>query len=258
MKYSANLGLLWTELKIDQAILKAKKYNFDAVELWFPYDEDPNIIKQTSDDAGLPILCLNTSKGDVDKGEFGLSALPGKKAEAKEAIKNAADYAHKIGCKNIHLLAGKTDLSSKCLVTLLDNLKFARDLCEPKGIGVLIEPKNRRDIPNYFISTIEQACEIIELVDSKNIKLIFDFYHIHINQGDLMTKIENYLSFIGHFQIASLPHRNEPIDGELNYKWIIPEIDKLGYLGYAGAEYNPKSSTESGMSWLEEFQKLNV
>ena len=256
MKYSANLGLLWTELKIDQAIHQAKKYNFDAVELWFPYNEDPNVIKQASDETDLPILCLNTSKGDEEKGEFGLCALPDKKNEAKEAIKNAVDYADKIGCKNIHLLAGKTDLSSRSLVTLIENLKYARDLCEPKDIGVLVEPKNRRDIPNYFISTIEQACEIIELVDSQNIKLIFDFYHIQINQGDLMKKIENYLSFIGHFQIASLPKRNEPIDGELNYNWIIPEIDKLGYTGYAGAEYNPLATTDEGISWLKEFQKL--
>ncbi len=48
MKYSANLGLLWTELKIDEAIHQAKKNNFDAVELWFPYNEDPYVIKQAS------------------------------------------------------------------------------------------------------------------------------------------------------------------------------------------------------------------
>ena len=254
MKYSANLGFLWTELKLEDAILQAKKNNFDAVELQWPYLEDPNVIKKVSENTGLPILCLNTIKGEEEKGEFGLCALPHKKKEAQEAINKAVDYADKIGCKNIHLMAGKTDLSSKCLVTLLENLKYARDLCEPKDIRVLIEPKNRRDIPNYFISTIEQACEIIDLVDTNNIKLIFDFYHIHINQGDLMTKIENYLSFIGHFQIASLPHRNEPIDGEINYNWIIPEIDKLGYSGYFGAEYRPKTTTDEGISWLKKFQ----
>ena len=254
MKYSANLGFLWKELKLEDAILQAKKNNFDAVELQWPYLVDPNVIKKVSENTGLPILCLNTIKGEEEKGEFGLCALPHKKKEAQEAINKAVDYADKIGCKNIHLMAGKTDLSSKCLVTLLENLKYARDLCEPKDIQVLIEPKNRRDIPNYFISTIEQACEIIELVDTNNIKLIFDFYHIHINQGDLMTKIENYLSFIGHFQIASLPHRNEPIDGEINYNWIIPEIDKLGYSGYFGAEYRPKTTTDEGISWLKKFQ----
>ena len=254
MKYSANLGLLWTEMKLDEAIFKAKDNNFDAVELWFPYDEDPSKIKKASEKTGLPILCLNTIRGNADKGEFGLSALPDKKEEAKEAIKNAAEYADKIGCKNIHLLAGIVDFSPKCLVTFLDNLKYAIDICEPKGIGVLIEPKNRRDIPNYFIPTIQQGCEIIDLVDPKNIKLIFDFYHIQINQGDLMTNIKKYISYIGHFQIASMPHRNEPIDGEINYEWIIPEINKLGYNGYAGAEYNPKKNTDDGISWLKVFR----
>ena len=51
-----------------------------------------------------------------------------------------------------------------------------------------------------------------------------------------------------------MPHRNEPIDGELNYEWIIPEINKLGYDGYAGAEYNPKKNTDDGISWLKVFK----
>ena len=50
---------------------------------------------------------------------------------------------------------------------------------------------------------------------------------------------------------------NEPIDGELNYEWIIPQIDKLGYKGYAGAEYNPKTNTDEGISWLKTFRKFS-
>ena len=257
MKYSANLGLLWTEMKLEKAIFEAKKNAFDAVELWWPYEEDPKIIRNASEKTGLPILCLNTVKGNLEKGDFGLSALPNRKKEAKEAIKKAAEYAEKIRCKNIHLLAGIVDFSPSSLTTLLDNLKYARDICEPKGIGILIEPKNRRDIPKYFISTIEQGCEIIDLVDSKNVKLIFDFYHIQINQGDLMRNIEKYISFIGHFQIASMPQRNEPIDGEINYKWVIPQIDKLGYNGYAGAEYKPKTNTNEGIAWLKTFRQYS-
>ena len=138
MKYSANLGVLWKDLKIHQAIYKAKKSNFDAVELWWPYEENPELIKKTAEENELPILCLNAPKGNEENGEFGLNALPDKKQEARDGIKKAYEYALKIGCKNIHLLAGKTDLSSKCLVTLLDNLKFARDLCETKEIGIFL------------------------------------------------------------------------------------------------------------------------
>ena len=74
MKYSANLGFLWTELKLEEAIIQAKKNNFDAVELQWPYLEDPKVIREVSDKTGLPILCLNTIKGKEEKGEFGLCA----------------------------------------------------------------------------------------------------------------------------------------------------------------------------------------
>ena len=68
----------------DSERLPFEDNNFDAVELWFPYDEDPLIIKKASEKTGLPILCLNTIRGNIDKGEFGLSALPDKKEEAKK------------------------------------------------------------------------------------------------------------------------------------------------------------------------------
>ena len=126
-KFSANLGLLWTEFSQIDAIYKAKESGFDAVEFQFPYQYEAKEIKKALDEVQLPVMGINTVKGNVEKGDNGLLAVPSRVSEAKEAILQAFEYAKIIKAKNIHAMAGVTDLSTKSLVTFIDNLKFAKE-----------------------------------------------------------------------------------------------------------------------------------
>ncbi len=253
MKFSANLGLLWPEIPQIDKIYRAKEAGFDAIEFQFPYDNDATEIKKAIDDVELPVIGINTLKGNIENGDFGLNAVPSKIREAQEAINLAVEYATIIGAQNIHCMGGITELNPKSLITFIDNLKYARDLLKDSDIKLLIEPKNQIDNPGYFLTKVEQARDICELVGKDYLKIMYDFYHVQINQGDVLRKFENNIDFIGHIQIASVPKRNEPIYGELNYKIIIPEIYNLGYSGFIGAEYNPLNSTDNGLSWLKGF-----
>jgi hydroxypyruvate isomerase len=151
-------------------------------------------------------------------------------------------------------MAGITDLSTKSLVTFIDNLKFAKDLVNGSGISLVIEPLNLNDNPGYFLTKVEQAREICELVGSDSVKIMFDFYHIQINQGDVLKRFKDHLPFIGHVQIASVQDRAEPDIGELDFSYIIPEIYKTGFNSIIGAEYKPKTTTEEGLSWMKKFK----
>ena len=84
---------------------------------------------------------------------------------------------------------------------------------------------------------------------------MFDFYHIQISQGNVLTRFKDNFNFIGHVQMASVPERNEPIFGELNYSNILSEIYKFGYQGFVGAEYNPLTNTDDGLSWMKEINR---
>ena len=251
IKFSANLGFLWTDLSLIDAIYKAKKHGFDAVELQWPYEINPIDIKNVLAETMLPVLGINTLKGNIEKGDFGLAAIKGRETEAREYISQAIEYADIAGIKNVHVMAGKADLSAKSLTTFLDNLKFAKDLSVSKGINIIIEPLNRRDVPGYFLTEIEQAKEICELVDQDNVKIMFDCYHVQINQGDVLKRFQDNVLNIGHVQIASLPDRGEPDFGELNFKHLLPQFYKAGYEGYIGGEYRPRTNTEEGLSWLK-------
>ena len=92
-KFSANLGLLWNEISYIDAIHKAKESVFDAVEFQFPYEYDANEIKKALDEVNLPVMGINTVKGNIDKGDNGLLAIPSRVSEARDAIIQAFEYA---------------------------------------------------------------------------------------------------------------------------------------------------------------------
>lgn len=248
-KLSANLGFLWPELSLISAIERAKAAGFDAVECHWPYDYSATDVKAALEAANIPMLGLNTRRGNVEAGEAGLSALVGRESEARATIDEAIAYGAELGCGSVHVMSG-VESDTKARQVLVGNLIYASEKAAQQSMNVLIEPINTRDIPGYYLNTIEQAHDIIRDVDRTNVKIMFDCYHIQIMQGDLLVRIEKHLPQIGHIQIAAVPDRGEPGQGELNYQAICAAIDAMGYAGYIGAEYKPRTTTDDGLSWM--------
>ncbi|MFQ1701981.1 hydroxypyruvate isomerase family protein [Loktanella agnita] len=247
MQFSANLGFLWAELALPDAIRAARAAGFDAVECHWPYECDPRSVRAALDDTGLEMLGLNTLRGDV--GENGLSALPHRRDAARAAIAQAVDYATQIRAANIHVMAGFAS-GDAAHHTFVDNLIFACDLAADAEISILIEPLNRYDAPGYFLQTTEQAIAIIAEVAAPNIKLMFDCYHVQLMEGDLSNKLAQLYDHIGHIQFASVPDRAAPDHGEVNFDHIFGVINRLGYARPLGAEYKPQGPTEPTLDWL--------
>lgn len=248
MKLSANLGFLWKELPLPDAIRAAKRAGFDAVECHFPYDVPVGDVKAALAETGLPMIGLNTWKGG--ESEFGLAALPGREAEARAVIEQAVDYAKAIDCRAIHVMAGKSGPEGDAAFRA--NLEFACDLAG--DIMILIEPINARDVPGYHLSTLEQAAEIVTGLGRANLKIMADCYHVQIMGGDLVRRIEKHLPLIGHIQFAAVPSRGRPQEGELNFPWIAKALAGMGYDGWMGAEYRPDGPTEDSLGWMEQMR----
>ena len=104
--FSANLGFLWTDRPLVDAIHAACAAGFDAVECHWPYTDDACAVKSALDATGLVMLGLNTARGNVAAGETGLAALDGRKNDARAAIDAALAYAALINCPKIHVMAG--------------------------------------------------------------------------------------------------------------------------------------------------------
>lgn len=108
MKFSANLGFLYTDLPLPDAIRAAKADGFDALECHFPYDTPAQVMRAALHETGLRMLGLNTWPGDRAAGDFGLAALPDRRDEARKEIARAVNYAAAAGVGAVHVMAGRT------------------------------------------------------------------------------------------------------------------------------------------------------
>jgi 2-dehydrotetronate isomerase len=104
--------------------------------------------------------------------------------------------------------------------TFIMNLGKAADLCAPLGVTLLIETNNLYDNPNYLLRTLAEAREVIDRVERSNLRVIFDFYHVQINEGDVTRRFLESLDLIDHIQFANPPGRNEPGVGEPDFDHI--------------------------------------
>ena len=243
MEFSANLGMLWADRPLAEAIHAAKAAGFAAVECHWPYDQDRNAVAAALAETGLPMLGLNTRKGD----SFGLNALPGREPEARAAIDEAIAYADAVDARAIHVMAGIAE-GQAARATFLANLRYAAGRTSRL---LLIEPINAFDVPGYFLNTSAQAAEIIHESALGNLKLMFDCYHVGRTEGDVVATLADMAPLIGHIQIAAVPDRGPPDHGVVDYSAVFGAISALGWTRPIGAEYRPDGATEASLDWLE-------
>jgi hydroxypyruvate isomerase len=248
-RFSANLGFLWKELPLPDAIRAAKAAGFDAVECHFPYAVPPGEVIAALKETSLVMLGLNTIRGDAARGDNGLAALPGRQKEARAAIDQAIDYAATIGACNVHVMAGIAEGDTARQV-FCANLRYACDAAEPKGLTILIEALNPADAPGYFLGTTRLAEDILNEVGAPNLKLMFDCYHVGRTEGDVIGRLRDLLPHVGHIQFASVPGRGRPDEGDLDYREVFQEIARLGWSSPLGAEYRPAGPTEASLGWM--------
>lgn len=249
--FSANLGFLWPDIPLHRRIDAAAAAGFRAIEFHWPYEMLAEAAAARCDVLGLTILGVNTPVGDAESGEFGLGAVPGRADDFRAAFDKALDWAHRAGGTGVHAMAGVVAPGdeARALSTFADNLAWACD--RAVGLDVLIEPINRRDKPGYFLSTTERAAELIARVARPNLRIMFDVYHVAIAEGDVTRRLERLKDVIGHVQVAAVPSRAEPDEGEIDYRSILATLQRIGYRGWVGAEYRPRAGTDSGLDWRE-------
>lgn len=249
LRFSANLGFLWTERSLPAAIRAAGAAGFDAVECHWPYDQPVAEVRAALEDTGLPLLGLNTRRGAA--GQNGLAALPDAVPAARAAIDEAIAYADAVEAEAIHVMAGQTAQGPEAQETFVESLVYA---CARTQRTILIEPLNRFDAPGYFLQTTVQARVIIETARAQganNLRLMFDCYHVGRTEGAVIERLEALLPLIGHIQFASVPDRGRPDQGELDYAQVFDRLRALGWSRPLGAEYRPeKGDSDASLGWL--------
>jgi hydroxypyruvate isomerase len=251
-KFAANLTMLFTELPFLQRFEAAAKAGFQAVEYLFPYAFDKKELAAALRDNGLAQVLHNLPAGDWDGGERGIGCHPDRTGEFREGVARAIDYASALGCPQLNCLLGKLPAgvtAADARKVVVENLRFAAGELQAAGIRLLIEPVNSFDIPGFYLTRSDQALSLIDEVGSPNLLLQYDIYHAQRMEGELGNTLSKHIARIGHIQLADNPGRGEPGTGEINYPWLFRHIDSLGYAGWIGCEYKPRSTTVEGLGW---------
>nr|WP_206679910.1 hydroxypyruvate isomerase [Rhizobium changzhiense] len=257
-KFSANLSFLYQDLPFLDRFTAAAKDGFGALEYLGPYAEPKEKVAEALKASGLKQALFNVPSGDWAGGERGIACLPDRVEEFRNGVAQALDYAKALHCRQVNVISGLVPGGANLETlenVLVDNLKYAAKRCADAGVRLLIEPINLRDIPGFFLSTTAHAERILDRVGSDNLYIQYDFYHMQIMQGDLIPTFTRLKEKIAHVQIADNPGRGEPGTGEINYGFILSELDRLGYDGWVGCEYKPTSGTSEGLGWMKPYLK---
>ena len=262
-KFAANLSMLYPELEFLDRFAAAARDGFNAVEFLFPYAFEPREIAARLRDNGLQQVLFNAPPGDWDAGERGLACLPKRGQEFRAGISKALDYAEILHCPRVHVMAGIVPAGTAretLYPVYIEQLRWAAVEAARRGIDVLIEPINTRDIPGFFLNRQDQAHKVLDDVGISSLKVQMDLYHCQIVEGDLATKLRRYVPTgnVGHIQIAGAPGRHEPDVGEVNYPYLFALLDELAYGGWVGCEYRPRygvqaGGTSAGLAWLAPY-----
>ncbi len=257
LRFSANLSMLFLEYSFLERFDKAAQSGFRGVEFMFPYDYDIDVLKEKLQTNQLEHTLHNLPAGDWAAGERGIACIPGREEEFRDGVAAAVRYAKGLGNKKINCLVGKTPagfLTEQIQQTLVENLRYAANMLAQEDILLLIEPINHFDMPGFHLTGTQQALALIDSVGCNNIKIQYDIYHMQRMEGELTQTMTTWANKIGHLQIADNPRRGEPGTGEINYDFIFKFIDKSGYDGWVGCEYKPLTTTEAGLSWINQYR----
>ena len=263
-RFAANLSLMYTELPFLARFAAAARDGFQAVEYLFPYAYPAEELAELLDKHGLQQVLFNAPPGGRnlqemaqawDAGMRGTLCLNGQEDSFRNGVWEALRYAQALQCPRIHVMSGlipngaaRYALRSR----VLSNLRWAAQAAADVGVDIMIEPINHRDMPGYYLQTQDQAHSLAQTVAAPNLKVQMDLYHCQITEGDVASKLRQYLPTgrVGHIQIAGVPERQEPDVGELNYRYLFSVIDALGYSGWVGCEYRPRQDTSQGLAWM--------
>jgi len=246
--FAANLSFQYQEYPFLDRFAAAAADGFRGVEFLFPYEFAAERM------AGVRIVLFNLPPGGARHDGRGLAALLGREREFDAALAKALDYAEILDCPRVHAMAGRVEDGAD-FATYMANLRKAAAIAEERRRALTIEPINTRDVPGYFLNRQDEAHSICVAVGAANLGVQMDLYHCQIVEGDVARKIEKFLPGVSHMQMAGVPDRHEPDEGELNYPYLFDLIDRLGYTGWIGCEYRPRAGTSAGLGWAHRYLK---
>jgi hydroxypyruvate isomerase len=249
-------------------IARVNKLGFKAVEFWFwdhEFSESGLDYKKKEIDE-IAGICreLNVTISDIvvnspDGAIGGFLTKAEDRQKYLDRLNETIEIAHKLGCRKLITCTGN-EIAGKSFQQQFDivaeTLSQAAKIASKENITLVLEALNSHvDHAGYFLVSSKVGFDIIKMVNSPNLKLLYDIYHMQIMEGNHIATIQQNSSLIGHYHSAGVPGRNEIYKGEINYPPIVDAIENSGYDGFLGLEYWPSEPEELSLTKTLQFLK---
>ena len=246
---SACIEPMYRELPFLDRFRAAKNDGFDFVEFWSWTDKDLDAVKTAAEQAGIGISGFN---GDAE-----LSLIdPEQKTAYLDFLKQSVEAAKKVGARSLTIhsnglgpggavISHYDELSDTVkLCTMYETLLECAKIAQESGIRMNLEPLNTTtDHAGNFLRTTCMAAEMTRLIGCPNLKVLYDVYHMQLNEGSICDNIRAYGGQFGHIHVADAPGRHEPGTGEIIYANVFACLEACGYTGLVGFELIPRTTT---------------
>jgi hydroxypyruvate isomerase len=259
---AANLSMLWASEPFERRFASAARAGFDAVELWWPGDEDAHRLPELTSAHDLQLVALNFDAGDMPAGDRGLLSAPDARDRFRAHVPEALAIASACGCTRMNALVGLRDeqyTRDEQLSCAREQLEWMAGPAADHGVTILIEAVNSFENGPYLLPTTEEADAFVRGCATDQVRLLYDAYHRARQGGDVLTGLEQHWDLVAHVQVADCPGRNEPGTGEVDYDEFFDALRARGYDGAVGLEYRPSDGdTDRSLQWFRNARLLDV
>lgn len=256
---SACIDAMYTELPFLDRISQAKKDGFEYIEFWGWEDKDIDAIQHITKDNNIKVSGFN---GDATlslidpthQKDYLLYLEESVKIAKKLSSKSVTIHSNGLGDRGlvINNYQELSDVIKTC--SMYDALKKCAKIAEKNNIQMNLEPLNIKvDHIGNYLSTTQTAAEMTRLIGSPNLKVLYDIYHMQINEGDISGTLSRFIDQIGHIHVADTPGRHEPGTGEINYQFVFNYLSQIGYDGIIGFELFPQKNTKQAVKAIMSY-----
>ena len=245
MKFSVCTDALFPRLAAHEAVWKVKEAGGNAIEFWGWEQKNLPQLRHALEESGVTLAAMCTKFTSlVDESQHSAYI---------KGLEESIERALFLGCRKLITQVGNDTGGPREQQhnALLRGLAQCVPILEKSGVTLLVEPLNTKiDHKGYYLSSSQEGFALIRQTASPHVKLLYDIYHQQIMEGDILRTITAHLDLIGHLHAAGHPGRHELEWGELNYPYLIRQLDKAGYSGFLGLEYMPLKDPAEGIKTI--------
>jgi hydroxypyruvate isomerase len=262
LRYAPRLDFLAKELSIPERLDLIAQHGFDAIEfnglMNRPMPEVETLRKQL-DDRGLEHGIFVANPGGWKTAGM---VAPDQRDAFLGEIGKAIEFHKIIGNRWCTVISGNElegPPRARQRRNVVEALKRAGDLLAPTKLTIVLEPLNHRDHPGYFFPESDELAEVLATVNHPNVRMLFDFYHLQIGEGDLISHFREHYDLIGYVQTGDVPGRREPGTGEINWRNVFKAVYDKGYAGILGMEHGLSVPGKEGLlKCFDEYKKADT